>query len=151
MMEKSVLVSGTEGGYGVILAGFLQESIGHIIPWMIVTACVIVCDLVVGIRKSLMMGENVRFSTACRRTIGKMVSYFTFVVMVAVVDVAANGGGMIDKWACLLVCFIEFSSIMSNILKPKGYDINIGKLVAVVFGKRFGLPKEDIEGIIEKK
>lgn len=150
-MEKSVLVSGAEGGYGVILAVFLQESIGHIIPWIIVTACVIVCDLVVGVRKSLMMGENVRFSTACRRTIGKMVSYFTFVVMVAVADVAANGGGTIDKWACLLVCFIEFSSIMSNILKPKGYDINIGKLVAVVFGKRFDVAKKDIEEIIEKK
>ena len=71
-MEKSVLVTATEGYYSVILAGFLQESIGHIIPWMIVAACVIMCDLVVGIRKSLLMGEEVRFSSACRRTIGKM-------------------------------------------------------------------------------
>ena len=142
-MDKSVLVSATEGGYSVVLAGFLQESIGHIIPWIIVTLCVIICDLVVGIRKSLMMGENVRFSSACRRTIGKIVSYFTFVVMVAVVDVAANGGGTIDKWACLLVCFIEFSSIMSN--------MNFAKLIAVVFGKRFDVDKKDIEEIIEKE
>lgn len=150
-MEKSVLVSATEGGYGVVLAGFLQESIGHIIPWIIVTFCVILCDLVVGIRKSFIMGEDVRFSSACRRTIGKIVSYFTFVVMVSVADVAANGGGSIDKWACLLVCFIEFSSIMSNILKPKGYDVNLAKLIAVVFGKRFDVGKKDIEEIIEKK
>ena len=133
-MEKTVLVSATEGGYSVVLAGFLQESIGHVIPWIIVTFCVILCDLVVGIR-----------------TIGKIVSYFTFVVMVSVVDVAANGGGVIDKWACLLVCFIEFSSIMSNILKPKGYDVNFAKLIAVVFGKRFDVAKKDIEEIIEKK
>lgn len=150
-MEKSIIATATEGGYSVVLAGFLQESIGHIIPWIIVTFCVILCDLVVGIRKSLMMGEDVRFSSACRRTIGKIVSYFTFVVMVAVVDVAANGGGVIDKWACLLVCFIEFSSIMSNILKPKGYDVNFAKLVAVVFGKRFDVEKKDIEEIIEIK
>ena len=97
-----------------------------------------------------MMGEDVRFSTACRRTIGKFVSYFTFVVMVAVVDVAANGGGSIDKWACLLVCFIEFSSIMGNILKPKGYDVNLAKLIAVIFGKRFGVHGKEIEEIIEK-
>lgn len=71
--------------------------------------------------------------------------------MVAVVDVAASGGGTIDKWACLLVCFIEFSSIMSNILKPKGYDVNLAKLIAVVFGKRFDVAKKDIEEIIEKK
>ena len=149
-MEKTFFVSATEGGYGVVLAGFLQESIGHIIPWIIVALCVILCDLVVGIRKSLMMGEEVRFSSACRRTIGKIVSYFTFVVMVAVVDVAANGGGTIDKWACLLVCFIEFSSIMGNILKPKGYDVNLDKLIAVVFGKRFGVHGKEIEEIIEK-
>lgn len=150
-MEKSIIATATEGGYSVVLAGFLQESIGHVIPWLIVAACVIVCDLVVGIRKSLMMGEQVRFSSACRRTLGKMVSYFMFVIMVSVIDVAANGGGVIDKWACLLVCFIEFSSIMSNILKPKGYDVNFAKLVAVVFGKRFDVAKKDIEEIIEKK
>ena len=149
-MEKSIIATATEGGYSVVLAGFLQESIGHVIPWLIVAACVIVCDLVVGIRKSLMMGEQVRFSSACRRTLGKMVSYFMFVIMVSVIDVAANGGGTIDKWACLLVCFIEFSSIMSNILKPKGYDVNFAKLVAVVFGKRFDVAKKDIEEIIEK-
>lgn len=150
-MEKSVLATATEGYYSVILAGFLQESIGHIIPWMIVAACVIMCDLVVGIRKSLLMGEEVRFSSACRRTIGKMVSYFTFVIAVSVVDVAAQEHGTIDKWACLLVCFIEFWSIVGNILKPKGYDINLAKLIAVIFGKRFAVEKKDIEEIIEKK
>jgi len=150
-MEKTVMVTATEGGYSLILAAFLQESIGHIIPWLIVSFFVIICDLVVGIRKCLMMGEEVRFSSACRRTIGKMVSYFTFVIMVSVIDVAANGGGIIDRWACLTVCLIEFSSIMSNILKPKGYDINLIKMLAVVLGKKFSVDKKDIEEVIEKK
>lgn len=150
-MEKSVWVTASEGGYAAILAGFLNESIGHILPWMIVSAAVILCDLVVGIRKSLIMGEEVRFSSACRRTMGKMVSYFMFVIMVAVIDVAAHGGGTIDKWACLAVCLIEFSSIMSNILKPKGYNINLIKLIAVVFGKKFDIAKKDVEEIMEKK
>lgn len=140
----------TEGGYYTILAGFLNESIGHILPWMIVAAAVILCDLVVGIRKSLLMGEEVRFSSACRRTMGKMVSYFMFVIMVAVIDVAAHGGGVIDKWACLAVCLIEFSSIMSNILKPKGYNINLVKLIALVFGKKFEVDRKDIEEVLEE-
>ena len=63
----------------------------------------------------------------------------------------AKGGGDIERWACLLVCFIEFWSIVGNILKPKGYDINLAKLVAVVFGKKFDIAKKDIEDIIEKK
>lgn len=150
-MEKSIVHTVTEGSYSAILAAFLNESIGHILPWMIVSFFVILCDLVVGIRKSLLMNEEVRFSSACRRTMGKMVSYFMFVIMVAVIDVAANGGGTIDKWACLSVCLIEFSSIMSNILKPKGYDINLIKIIAVVFGKKFDVAKKDIEEIIEKK
>jgi hypothetical protein len=150
-MEKSVMVTATEGGYAAIFATFLQESIGHIIPWLIVSFFVILCDLVVGIRKSLLMGEEVRFSSACRRTMGKAITYFSFVVMVTMIDVAAKTEMSIDKWACLLVCFIEFSSIMSNILKPKGYDVNLTKLIAIIFGKRFDVAKKDIEEIIEKK
>ena len=150
-MEKGTVVALTEGGYSVIFATFLQESIGHMIPWLVVSFFVIICDLVVGIRKCLLMGEEVRFSCACRRTMGKMLSYFMFVIMVAVIDVAANGGGVIDKWACLAVCLIEFSSIMSNIMRPKGYDVNLVKMIAVVFSKKFDVAKKDIEEIIEKE
>lgn len=150
-MTKTALDNFSEGGYSVILAGFLQESIDHIIPWIIVSFVVILCDLVVGIRKSMIMGEEVRFSSACRRTLGKCVSYFMFVIMVAAIDVAAHGGSTIDKWACLAVCLIEFSSIMSNILKPKGYDVNFAKLIALVFGKKFEMSKKEIEDVFEKK
>ena len=150
-MEESLTLTATEGGYSVIFATFLQESIGHMIPWLVVTFCVILCDLVVGIRKSLLMGEEVRFSSACRKTLGKLVTYFMFVVMMVVIDVAAHGNGEIDKWACLLVCFIEFTSVISNILKPKGYNINLVKIIAVVFSKKFDVAKQDVEEIIEKE
>ena len=150
-MEESLTFTAIKGAYSVIFATFLQESIGHMIPWLVVTFCVILCDLVVGVRKSLMLGEEVRFSSACRRSIGKTVSYYTFVVMAAVIDVAANGGGMIDKWACLMVCFIEGCSIISNILKPKGYNINLVKMIAVIFSKKFDVAKQDVEEIIEKE
>ena len=145
-MEKSVLMA-TEGGYSVIFATFLRESIGHIIPWLIVTFCVILCDLVVGLRKSIMMGEEVRFSSACRRTLGKCVSYFMFVIMVAVIDVAAHGGETIDKWACLLVCFIEGCSIINNILKPKGMSLDIKKLIEILIGKKLDVK---LDGVIKE-
>lgn len=138
----------SDGSYSLIFATFLAESIGHIIPWLIVAACVILCDLVVGIRKSLLIGEEVRFSSACRRTLGKMCSYFMFVIMVAVIDVAAHGGETIDKYACLLVCFIEGCSIINNILKPKGISLDMNKLFSVVVKKKLDV---DIDGVIKKE
>lgn len=141
------MLMATEGSYSVIFATFLRESIGHIIPWLIVTFCVILCDLVVGLRKSIMMGEEVRFSSACRRTLGKCVSYFMFVIMVAVIDVAAHGGELIDKWACLLVCFIEGCSIINNILKPKGMSLDIKRLIEILIGKKLDIK---LDGVIKE-
>lgn len=146
-MEKTVLPI-AEGGYSLIFATFLRESIGHIIPWLIVAASVILCDLVVGIRKSLLMNEEVRFSSACRRTLGKMCSYFMFVIMVAVIDVAAHGGETIDKYACLLVCFIEGCSIINNILKPKGISLDLNKMFNVIVGKKLGI---NVDGVIKEE
>lgn len=150
-MEKSLGLTTAEGGYTLIFASFMQESIGHMIPWLIAALFVILCDLVVGLRKSLIIGDEVRFSSACRRTIGKIISYFMFVITMAVVDVAADGNGDIEKWACLLICFIEFSSIVSNILKTRGYKINLAKLVAIVFGKKFDINPDDLGGVIEEE
>lgn len=141
------MLMATEGIYSVIFATFLRESIGHIIPWLIVTFCVIICDLVVGLRKSIMMGEEVRFSSACRRTLGKCVSYFMFVIMVAVIDVAAHGGELIDKWSCLLVCFIEGCSIINNILKPKGMSLDIKRLIEILIGKKLDIK---LDGVIKE-
>lgn len=54
-MEKQFVVNGVNGGFAAIASQFVQESIGHMIPWLMVTGAVIVCDLVFGVRKSLMM------------------------------------------------------------------------------------------------
>lgn len=143
-MDKTILSTTIEGSYYAIFATFLNESIGHMIPWLIATACVIICDLIAGIRKCLLMNETVRFSSACRRTLGKMVSYFMFVIMVAVIDVASHGGGIIDKYACLLVCFIEGCSIINNLLKPKGLSIDLNKLFNAIVGKKFGVNVENV-------
>lgn len=146
-MEKQI-IHGTTAGFAAIASQFVQESIGHMIPWLIVTGAVIVCDLIFGIRKSLIMEEEVRFSSAVRRTMGKMVTYFSFVVMVAMIDVAAGGDRQIDKWACLTVCFIEGVSIIGNLLRPKGYNVNVIKAVSLFFSKKLGV--DGMEKVIEQ-
>ena len=150
-MEKSLVTQTINGAFGATMSVFFAESIVHMLPWLAVSFAVIVCDLVVGIRKSLLMDEEVRFSSAIRRTMGKMLTYFSFCVMVAMIDVAAHGGGTIDKYACLLVCFVEGTSIVSNILKPKGFDINLIKMIALGISKVVKVDKKDIEEIIEKE
>lgn len=148
-MERQI-INGVTGGFAVIASQFIQESIGHMIPWLIVSGAVILCDLVFGIRKSLLLNEEVRFSSACRRTMSKCITYFSFVMMVTMIDVAAGNNGQIDKYACLFVCFIEGISIIGNLLKPKGISIDIIKTISLITSKKLKVDKNDIENCIKK-
>ena len=126
MNEKSALWSNTiQGSFAGIASAFITQTLEHMIPWLMASAAVIMCDLAFGVRKSLIMGEEVRFSRAVRNTMGKMVTYFAFVCMVCMICVASGQKYQIDVWACLLICFIEGCSIIGNILKPKGINFNL--------------------------
>jgi hypothetical protein len=149
-MEKSFTTAFVCNTFGPVMGAFFTESISHMLPWLLVSFAVVLCDLIVGLRKSMILDEEIRFSSAVRRTMGKLLTYFSFCVMVAMIDVAAHGGGTIDKWACLLVCFIEFTSIISNLLRPKGYDVNLIKMLAIYINKSTGISKESIEESIEE-
>lgn len=149
-MQNNIITQSIPGGGSVIASSFIMQSLEHMIPWLIVTFSVIVCDLAFGIRKSLSMGEEVRFSSAIRRTMGKMVTYFAFVCMVVMINIASGNKWSIDVYSCLLVCFIEFCSIISNILKPKGYSFNLLKALGLFGKKVLDVEKEDINEILTK-
>ena len=82
---KDSISQSVSGGFASIATAFVMESLSHMIPWLIATAAVITCDLVFGLRKSMMLGEDIRISKAIRRTMGKMVTYYSFVCMVCMV------------------------------------------------------------------
>ncbi len=147
---KEDVIKGVTGSFTVAASVFLQEAIGQMAVWFMVGASVVLCDLIAGIRCSYLMGERIRPSRAIRETMGKMITYFAFVIMVCMVSVAAGSDYRIEKWACLLVYGIEFLSIIGNILRPKGYTINFSKLFGAVFGKTLGGTKSDYEDILEK-
>lgn len=149
-MKENIVTQSIPGGFAVIASSFIMQSLEHMIPWLIVSFSVIICDLAFGIRKSLLMNEEVRFSGAIRRTMGKMVTYFAFVCMVVMINIASGGKWNIDIYSCLFVCFIEFCSIVSNILKPKGYDFNVLKALGIFCKKVFNVDKEDASEIITK-
>ena len=139
------------GVFAPIAGSFVIDSLQMMIPWLIAMFCVIICDLVAGVRKSLLMHDHVRFSRAWRATMGKMVTYFSFVVMVVMIQKASQVSVRIDTYACLFVCFIEICSIISNILKPKGYNINLAAAIGVFAKKVFSVEKEDMKDVITKK
>lgn len=149
-MKNNIITQSIPGGFSVIASSFIAQSLEHMIPWLIVTFSVVVCDLAFGIRKSLLMGEEVRFSGAVRRTMGKMVTYFAFVCMVVMINIASGNKWNIDVYSCLLVCFIEFCSIISNVLKPKGYSFNLLKALGLFGKKVLDVEKEDMNEIITK-
>ena len=150
-MEEKVIHQATAGVFAPIAGSFVIDSLQMMIPWLIAMFCVIICDLVTGVRKSLLLHEHVRFSRAWRATMGKMVTYFSFVVMVVMVQKASGMSIRIDTYTCLFVCFIEGCSIISNILKPKGYNFNLAAAIGVFAKKVFSVEKEDMENVITKK
>lgn len=149
-MRGNALTQSVPGGFAAIASAFIIETLEHMVPWLIASFAVIICDLAFGIRKSLLMGEDVRFSRAIRATMGKMVTYFAFVCMVVMINIASGNKWNIDVYSCLLVCFIEFCSIISNILIPKGYDFNMIKALGLFGKKVLDVDKEDISEIITK-
>ena len=133
MKLDNTITQTTSGLFTPVAVGFIQNSIQMMIPWLIVMFVVILTDLISGIRKSLKLGVEVSPSTAFRETMGKMVTYFSWVIMVCLVDVAMGGNATAAKWGCLIVIGIEGGSIVGNILKPYGIEISLKSILRVIF------------------
>lgn len=127
---------------------FLNDSINTMIPWLFTMFAVIVCDLIAGVRKSMKLGIHVSPSRAVRETLGKMVTYFAWVLAVCMIDAAVSHSLGIAKWGCLLVCFIEGISIIGNYLKPHGYDFSVKDGIVLFLSRVFGGGSEEMRGII---
>lgn len=141
---------GLIGGAGAIITAFLGDAIIEIIPWLIVMLMVVLCDLAFGIQAAWKMNERIRFSKGVRDTMGKLVVYTAFVLMVCFIDVATGASYHIERWACLVVCFIEGCSIFNHLLKPKGINIDLGRAISAVVAKLTGIDKKAIDEAIDK-
>lgn len=122
---------------------FLQDTVKTMMPWIIVMLSVVTCDLIAGIRKSLKLGVHVSWSMAFRETMGKMVVYVAFVMMVAFIDAATEHEFAIAKWGSLFICAIEGGSIISNLLKPYGVELSVRGIVSVFARRTFGEGAEE--------
>lgn len=147
---RNILSTFICGAFSSIALAVLQDAIQTIIVWLLVMFAVVCCDLFAGVSKSLKMGEHISTSKAVRNTMSKLVVYFSFVLMVALLDTATEHEYHIAKWACLLICVIEMGSIISNILKPHGIDLSLRRVLAVFISKSTaGLSVGEAEAIFK--
>lgn len=127
---------------------FLQDTLRTMLPWIIVMLSVIICDLVAGIRRSLKLDIHVAWTMACRETMGKMVTYVAFVMMVAMIDVASGHEFKVAMWGCFFVCAIEAGSIVSNMLEPYGIDITPQGVIKAFVKSKFGVADTDADELV---
>lgn len=135
------MIMATCGASTLFSTAYLGDSINTMAPWLIALTLVVLTDLIAGCRKSLQLGVHVSVSTAARETMGKLVVYWAFVLMVASIEVATGHKYSIAMWGCLLVCGFEGLSIIGNILKPMGIDLSLGNIISVALQKTAGLTK----------
>lgn len=152
MQVNSSVVQITGGMIVPILLTFLGEAITLMIPWFVVMFTIVFCDLAAGLWKSYKLKINIRLSKACRETMGKLIVYFAFVIMICCINVALNGTFDFAKWSALLIVCVEGGSIVANILKPHGINISLNAILkAFLSHSAMPLTCPEIEEIIEKK
>lgn len=124
------------GGFAALFSGIFVQAIEPIVNWILVMTFMIIADLISSIRKHyLMRDEEIRFSKGVRDTMGKFVTYYSFVIAFVMLDIASGGAYEIDKWACLAVCGIETISIANNLLKPHGIELSMGGILRAIANK----------------
>ena len=133
------LMMGVCGASSIVTTNYIGDGINTMAPWLVALTLVVLTDLVAGCRKSLKLGIHVSLSTAARETMGKLVVYWAFVLMVASIEVATGHKYNIAMWGCLLICAFEGLSIVGNILKPMGIDLSLGNIISVTLQRVCGM------------
>ena len=152
MSHKYLIAQIASGVLIPVLASFFTDTIILMIPWLITMGAVILADLCAGLWKSYKLEIPIRFSKACRDTMGKMIVYFAFVMMVCCINVAESGESDWGKWLTLLVIATEVGSIIANLLKPHGINISLNALVkAILMKSPLPITCEDANEIVFKE
>lgn len=134
-----------------IASNYLVIAMQESIIWLLCMISLVLCDFIIGSIHSVRDGVSYRFSKAVRRTLGKVVTYVTIVLVAVLFEVATNYEYDIDKWVILLVAVVEASSILGHILAMRGYNLNWIKLLKLMVKKKYEVAEDEMRGIVEKK
>lgn len=132
---------------GATALAYLEKTAWETFYWFVPCMFVILADLTSGIRSAKYRKEDIRISTAMRRTINKVFCYFAWIVCC----VALNERYHTEMCAWVgmgLIFGIEGFSFVTNLLEPHGLKLSL-KNILKVLGKKKNL--EGLEEIVERK
>ena len=145
MHEESSFV--LQGSVASTAVAFLQSAVLRMIPYSMAAIPLIVLDLIYGIRAAKFRGENIKVSTALRRSVTKVFTYVCWLVLASTIALAFSQSWL--EWLVLgLVYGNEFFSIVGNFLETKGWRINwktISRAGLKLGGQKVGLDTEGID------
>lgn len=158
MNESNIHILADEASTGSVVVGtglsatlllFFRQSFVRMLPYLVIAAVVILIDLVFGIRAARRKGDRIRISRAIRRTIGKTVEYFCWVVLASSLAVA-TGYTIIETGLMLVVIGVELISIAQNWYFWKhghkvGVKVDTAKVIEAVVKAKTGA---DIDGAV---
>lgn len=131
--------------FGSTALFYLQEASLEAVKWVLPSIAAIILDLKCGSDAARHRGENVRFSTAMRRTGNKIVAYSCWIFVAASLKVSF----CLNWIAPVVMGFVlamELISAGSNYLETKNKRLNLKGLFSFI-GKKTG--NEGLENIIE--
>jgi hypothetical protein len=141
------VMMGVCGASSIITTKYIGDGINTMLPWLVAMTAVVLADLAAGCRKSIKLGVHVSTTTAFRETMGKLVVYWSFVLMVASIEVATGHKYSIAMWGCLFVSALEALSVVGNILKPLGIDFSLKTIIGVALQRGIGLSKQQADSV----
>lgn len=146
MTRNQAIVDASGGGLVAVLGNIYQQGVEQSMPWLIAMTLVVIADLCVGLRRCWMTNEVIRWSKGFRATMSKLVCYWAYSITAVCVQVACDNAYPLAMWACLSVIAIEFVSIIGNILRAHGLELNVVNLFKSI-GKKVDV---DMDGVVTK-
>ena len=102
--DKDLLLQAGVAGAAV---AFLREAVLRMVPYTIIAIPLIVLDLVYGIRAARYRKERIRFSTAVRRTMTKILTYACWIILSSALAIAFEHRWL--EWVVLGMVYINDS------------------------------------------
>lgn len=121
MTEDSALI--VEGGASAAFIAILQTAVLRMIPYAVPGLILVILDLAYGVKAARVRDEQVRVSTAIRRSLTKVFLYICWLVLATTIAIAFGKTWL--EWGTLAMVYgNEALSIIGNYFETKGLQFS---------------------------